>query len=139
MLEQTIDYIPERARRKYKDTQTLLVVTPEINVDLLLDKLEQRNINLFVTEKQRDDLIERYEKLIEEQATVETNLKLVEVLTESKLKDGRLPIKKIPQLVKKKTELQKIFYKVPKSVKKDNLDFRELLVMKGDCRIYKKN
>ena len=139
LLEQTVDYIPERARREYKNTHTLLVVTPETNLDLLLDKLEQKNINLFVTAKQRDDLIERHEQLIEEQTSVEKTLKLVEILTDSQRKDGRLPIKKISQLLKKKADIQKIFHKVPKSVKKDNLDFRELLLTKGDYRIYKKS
>ena len=47
LIEQTVDYIPERARREYKNTHTLLVVTPETNLDLLLDKPEQKNINLF--------------------------------------------------------------------------------------------
>lgn len=138
LLEQTIDYIPERSRKTYKNKNLILQVTPETNVELLVESLEKKNFQLVVTEEQRDILIERQEKVADEQSDIERTLKVIEVITESKSKNGIFPLKKNSQIAKSKSKLQEIFYKVPKIAKKDESDCREILLTKGDCRIYKK-
>ena len=138
LLEHTIDYIPERCRKSYKNKNVILQVTPETNVELLVENLEKKNFQLVVTEEQRDKLIARQEQAAVEQEDIAKTLKIVEVITESKIKNGTFPLKKIPQIVKIKSKLQEIFHKVTKVSKKDDLDFRELLLTKGDSRIYKK-
>lgn len=138
LLEQTVDYIPERCRRSYKNQNVLLQVTPETNIDLLIDKLEQKNFKLVVTEEQRDALIKRQEQTANEQEEISKISKLVEVITESKSSNGIFPLKKPSQILKKKAVIQQIFHKVSKVVKKNDLDFREILLMQKNYGIYKK-
>lgn len=139
LLEQTVNYIPDRCRRSYENKNILLTVTPETNFDILIDKLEDKNFKLVVTEEQMNILAKRQEENERNLENIEATRKLVEVITSSKSSDGKFPLKKIPQIVKQKSKIQEIFHKVAKNIKKDDSDIRELLLTTSDSRLYKKN
>ena len=139
LLQQTNDYIPEICRRSYKKDKAIVTISPDTNVEILLEKLKNNDIALVFSEEQMETLHKYAEQLEEEKKEIDTAKRIIEVVFAPKDKSGNFKLKPPAVLYAKKNLLREIFYKTPKH-KKIVGDIREILLMDGNnFKIYKRN
>lgn len=139
LLQQTSDYIPEICRRSYKKEKVIVTISPETNVEILLDKFKSNDIKLVVTEEQMEIFNQRAALLDAEKQNIDSAKKIIEVAVETKSKDGVFKIKPLSKILDKKNILREIFYKIPKKKNVEN-DIREVLLMDANnYKLYKRS
>ena len=140
LLQQTNDYIPEICRRSYKKDKAIVTISPDTNVEILLDKFKSNDIELVVTEEQMEIFNQRAALLDEEKKDIDTAKRIIEVVLAPKSKDGVFKVKPLATLYAKKNLLREAFHKVFKiKGNKDFADIREILLTDANnYRLFKK-
>ena len=136
LLEQTNDYIPERCRKKYSESKTLLVVSPDTEFQLLADNVTEGNLPTFITQSQMDMISQMAVKANEEVAEIATKKLISEIVFDKKDKAGNFRLKKADEILKKKIVVSDAYRKGKQQVKDDS-DIRETLIMTEDYKVYK--
>ncbi len=130
LLKQTNDYIPEICRRSYKKDKSIVTISPDTNVEILLDKFKNNDIELIVSEEQMEIFQQRAALIEEEKKDIDTAKRIIEVVLAPKSKDGVFKVKSPAALFANKNLLREAFHKIfkPKN-KNDFVDIREVLLM----------
>ena len=112
LLEQINDYIPEICRCNYKKDKAIVTISPETNVEILLDKIDGIKI---VTEEQMEVFQQRAALIDEEKKEIDTAKRIIEIILTPKSKDGNFKVKPPAVLLAKKIFCAKLSIKLLKS------------------------
>lgn len=135
LLQQTNDYIPELCRRKYNDKKILLNVNPDTEFEVLLEEINNRSIDLEISDEQLEILHKFHEQTLQQANENDRKKIIVENIFVKKNSDGKFKMPKVDDFIKKKN----IFIDGAKKSKNKNPseDVRESLLMTSDYKIYK--
>lgn len=137
LLKQTSDYIPERCRRSFRDKKVILAVTPETNLNLLLDEIQSSNVALKISPEQLDAINQRPDLLAAEVEEAQTTKKIIDVIIDKKASDGSVKFKPFDYILSIKNTLSDILHKSARRKNADS-DFREFLLASGNYSLYKR-
>ncbi len=139
LIKQTEDYIPDLCRKYYKESKTIVTVTPETNFQMFMEKIQNQNFALVVNEEQMEIAQKFAAQRENEKIELDKSKRLIEVLLEKKNKDGVFKLKSPDVILSKKSTIQEIYHRTYKRKNKAEEDIRELLLMdKNTYALYKK-
>lgn len=99
LLEQTNDYIPEVCRRRYKKDKMIVTVSPDTNVEALLEKFQNNGFTMALSEEQMEIANQFNAQVETEKRNLDTAKRIVEIVTLPKSKDGTFKFKSFTEII----------------------------------------
>lgn len=133
----TNDYIPEKCKRRYKETKTLVVVDAEERADLIFDALDDNRTNIVVSGEYREEINRAVTKMKLRTETIEKSAEVLKSVLSSKRADGTFGIKLKETLLKNKQGIKNFFVRSQQEAVQN--DIREILLPSEDDYLYKQS
>ena len=117
LQNKAVDYIPKKVIKQYKEEQIIFVDNEE-KLDLIMDRLTEKNAKLLIT----DELVTLIDKANSKQELKQTEYKIItQILSQStKTKDKQLVLKSPSELNKLKPNIKNLIFRTTKSAEELN-------------------
>lgn len=132
LQHKAVDYIPKKIIKQYKDEQVIFVDNEE-KLDLIIDRLTEKNAKLLIT----DELITSIDKANSKHESKQAEYKITtQILSQStKIKNKKLVLKSSSELNKLKPNIKNLVFKTTKPA--EELNRFCLNYNRSEKRIYK--